>query len=371
VYFDVERTAQACCQEVQHATLSVEHIFLAALRQLLFEHHGGGVLHYSITSTPFFPRVSAGVILSQPRQEQRPPPSPSFQEIQGLLSSEQFRAFQGAQRAGRSHMFALAGPPPGWRPPTLEESPAYRELLLRQRAKAAQRGALVTTIYEVLADCLTYPQARVLLKDTDYPAETLLERIQPFLDPKVAAAELGPELRRWEMVHRRLNMLPEPRREEATRRFRLHDAVAQAHQMAQATLAFGHLLLTGTQQALRGGKGLGDPTPDPVLGPLTVALEQEITGGQPLPSYAVAIGPIGERVFYGEVPSGSIRVPPAVEEFLVRHRDRAAERGDAFTTYAEVLEDLLVHPEIQALLNRAGFTIEAVRAALKPYLEAG
>ncbi|MBI4202351.1 MAG: hypothetical protein HY532_04450, partial [Chloroflexi bacterium] len=144
----------------------------------------------------------------------------------------------------------------------------------------------------------------------------------------------------------------------------------KAMDLAQDTVTFSLLLLAGLQQAFRGGRSRvvpagAQPPSYAVLGPLAEAIEKDLTGGLPLSQYAVGREFRPGEVVYWKVPLNFLKVAPTVEQFLYHHRDIAMQRGQTFTTYKEVLLDLLEQPEILELLVRVGYPTVQVQGSIE------
>jgi hypothetical protein len=357
VLFNVEEATRRYYNRPSPVIVGVEHLFLAALRQLLDDHAGGGLFHYA-GSHEFHTRLRTEVMRTEERWN---PPNPL-----DFITQEQRDETERAGISGHSlTAIPLSGPPPGWRPPFTGE---YQELVARHRRMALERGDSYTTIYEVLADVLTYPQVKRLLEAAGQSAEEIAERVRPYLDRKVAEEEVGPNVRRWQTVAIGLphgTDFLEPHAQQPTRIFRIGMAQFIAMTLAMDTLTLSHLFLAGITQVLTNGFDDRQPDPDSLLGPLIPAIENDLTGGKPLPPDTIVIDSTGQKVIQGKVSVSMLKVPPEVELFLHRHGEVAAQRGEPNDTFAEVLLDLLTYPEITELLTRLGYSIDEVRARVQ------
>lgn len=356
--FHIEEATRRYHDRRRPVVVGVEHLFLAALYQLLNDHAGGGLFHY-VGWEEVNTRLTTEVMRTEERWN---PPNPL-----DFITQKQREEAERAEQSGDSLIaFPLSGPPPGWKPPFTEE---YQELVTRHRRMALERGDSYTTVYEVLADVLTYPQVKRLLEAAGQSAEEIAERVRPYLDQKVAEEEVGPNVRRWQAVAtglRRGTDFLEPHAQQPTRIFRISMAWLPAMRLAMDTLTLSHLFLAGITQVLTSGLDNRQPDPDPLLGPLIPAIENDLTGGESLPPYAIVEDPdTGEREIHGKVPVSMLKVPPEVERFLYRHGEVAAQRREPFTTFAEVLLDLLTYPEIQELLSRLGYSVDEVRERIQ------
>lgn len=365
--FDISREASQVASRFKHRTLSVEHVFLAAIEQLGRDYYGGGVFHFLELLTPVWPRLSMGV-----RETQETKWNASLPDVLGEHERE---AMEGA--GGGVRMIGLSGPPAGWPPPATNE---YRELVIRFAKKFGGRRGARPTIYETLWEVISYPQVEPLLAEFGYSKESFQQRLEPYLDPKVAAQEIGPDVTRYGEVMWALG-LRDPLPEEPTARFRTYMAGNMAMRTGSDTLTLVHLFLAGVEQALRGGRAGGaffledsflesflsagkqeiTNLDDPLIESFRRASEQSlmIRGPHPDP-YSGFDRATGEKVLYGRVPASYLKVPPEVENFLQKQRTIAARRQEQFTNL-QVIASLLRYGVIKSLLKKLGYESQQIR----------
>lgn len=358
--FDVSREASRVASQLNHRTLSVEHVFLAAIEQLWRDYSGGGVFHYLELYPPVLGKLVRGVSLTQETRW-----NASLPDVLG-----EHEARVALERAGGGvRMIGMPGPPPGWPPPATKE---YVELVARFAKRMAEHRAPHPTIYEALFEVISYPQVAPLLEEIGYSKESFQQRLQPYLDPKVAAQEIGPNVRRYSEVMLALDLGLEPPLEEPATRFRIYMAASVAMLTGSDTITLTHLFLAGVEQALRGGRAAGTLLPDPLLESFLRSTEWEVTTAPPLSApYSKVDRVTGEKVVYGKVPLHRLKVPPTVEQFLQKHRLIAARRQLQFTSYPEVIASLLRYGEIKNLLKKLGYHSQQIRAHVQRLASTG
>jgi hypothetical protein len=254
--------------------------------------------------------------------------------------------------------------PPG-EPPS-EEGQAF---IAKHRAIGQGRGKEFTTVAEVLADLLAYPQVAALLEKVGFTSQGLARLLAPYLTGAMPPPP-PPGTKRFQEVSSELDLHSDASR-RALDGFQLVSGAETTMRLAQSTMALEHLYLGALRQLRRerGGEALGFGVS---LEKIEEDLSNALTVRTPPPFQAVWTDPVdGERLVQGIVPESHVLVPPEVQEFLHRHRQTARQRGHQFTTVFEVAHDLLDYPQVRALVREAGHDPLDLRRRMEPLLPQG